>query len=506
MCERRCALRGVVVVVRDALLQHRGCRMCGIFVHRETCTRCNLLCPPRHRLALQVACPPQLLPLTIYGTCLDPFFGCSAGDIYKQLGAERLESNPQAKAKLLGMLQLCFVGRHFLFAVRVPGSWQEDDLSGRWRVPGGCTVVAVDMWRAEAEPTAPTLLDCFAQADYPPETQHMMPVVPRHQEEEAAYENGLCTSVSLGQMSLSLSFGSTNDTSQIGPSSINIVREIDEKNGSKKTVEEEEGPEDLWFSNRSLSLWQCTGTENKSAALWRDEWKKEGCMRKERMHSAIQRFLKTEDKVIEESNNCSLSNWEELDQEEINIHDLEEVKLIMDGTQQKSRECENGKNAGLFANQMTKENEDKSSYCSSLLADMKTEIELTKESKRKRYEINVDKLVSGWSFSSSSELSHWMPDAHDTAVPCEDRRMGPTPMDCEMSTDASCSSLKGEPTGCVEVEFISGSSQSRRPEYFDSTPSAPLLIASTPVLCKPGLHRCAQAFPSYFDASADLFE
>uniref|UniRef100_A0A8C4PZV1 Uncharacterized protein n=1 Tax=Eptatretus burgeri TaxID=7764 RepID=A0A8C4PZV1_EPTBU len=465
---------------------------------REMCTRCNLLCSPRHRLALQVACPPQLLPLTIYGNCLDPFFGCSAGDLYNRLGAEWLECNPQAKAKLLGMLQLCFVGRHFLFAVRVPSGW-EDHLSGNWRVPVGCTVVAVGMWRAEAEPTAPTLLDCFVQhADYPQET-HLMPVAPRHQDEEPAYENGLCSSLSLGQMSLSLSFGSTNDASQISPSSIDIVREIDEKDGNKKRGEEED-PEGLWISNRSLSQWQFTGSENKSAAHWRKEWKKEGCMRREGMDSAIQRFFKAEDKVMVESNDCSLLNCEELDQEELNIQGLEERKLVVDGTQRKRRECNEGRNESLFANQWTKEYEGTSS-CSRVFADMKTEIDLTK-----KYEMDATKSDLGWSFSLASDLSHWVPEPHDTAVPCGRRGVGRIPMHCEMSTVASCTSLKIEPAGCAEIKFTGTSSQSRMPGYFDSTPSAPSPIASTPVLCEPELRCRARAFLSSFDVSADLFE
>ncbi|XP_071346253.1 DNA damage-induced apoptosis suppressor protein isoform X2 [Trachinotus anak] len=135
MSVRRALVDCAVLSVQDARVFYPCCKGCLSRVdveQRDTtrcrCSRCGYSCVRdqvdyRYRLSLRVSRDRWIFGVTVFGTCLNPFFGINAS------GLQRLVENmdgpvgPSTRATLLmKAVEDCFIGRHFIFGIKVTGT------------------------------------------------------------------------------------------------------------------------------------------------------------------------------------------------------------------------------------------------------------------------------------------------------------------------------------------------------------------------------------------------
>nr|XP_040055736.1 uncharacterized protein LOC120833025 [Gasterosteus aculeatus aculeatus] len=130
MPARRALVDCVVLSVQTAGVFYPCCKDClsRIEVEQRDTTRCRCFkcvysCPReqldyRYRLSLKVTRNSCIFGLTVFGTCLNPFFGIHAK------GLQRLVENSDGASNrstlLMKAVEDCFIGRHFVFGIKVP--------------------------------------------------------------------------------------------------------------------------------------------------------------------------------------------------------------------------------------------------------------------------------------------------------------------------------------------------------------------------------------------------
>lgn len=202
MSVRRALVDCVVLSLQDSSVFYPSCKGCFSRIdveQRDTercrCSRCGYLCLReevnyRYRLSLRVTRDKHIFGVTVFGSNLNQFFGIDA------TGLQRLVENTDGSVEpsgrftlLLKAIEDCFIGRHFIFCMKLTESdcrpWIEGSLrksSGNKDVPqlianqmilpkatglGGCSVVtyyqkllqkASDSSRASRFPAAQLLL------------------------------------------------------------------------------------------------------------------------------------------------------------------------------------------------------------------------------------------------------------------------------------------------------------------------------------------------------------
>ncbi|XP_073320774.1 uncharacterized protein ddias [Pagrus major] len=140
MSVRRALVDCVVLSVQDARLFYPCCRGClsRIDVERQDttrcrCSRCGYSClrdqvDHRYRLSLKVARDRCIFGVTVFGACLNPFFGIHASGLQRLV--EDLDGPVEASTRstlLLKSVEDCFIGRHFIFGLKLP-----ETESGPW--------------------------------------------------------------------------------------------------------------------------------------------------------------------------------------------------------------------------------------------------------------------------------------------------------------------------------------------------------------------------------------
>ncbi|NWQ88625.1 DDIAS protein, partial [Burhinus bistriatus] len=75
----------------------------------------------RYRLSLKIADTNDLFDITVFGSCLDPFFGVTAENLQRciqdlnQLSGEtNIDTSPEV---LVQAVETCFIGKRFIFGV-----------------------------------------------------------------------------------------------------------------------------------------------------------------------------------------------------------------------------------------------------------------------------------------------------------------------------------------------------------------------------------------------------
>ncbi|XP_037343862.2 DNA damage-induced apoptosis suppressor protein [Pungitius pungitius] len=120
----------VVLSLQTACVFYPSCKDCFSRIEveqRDTtrcrCFKCGYSCPReqadyRYRLSLKVTRNSCIFGLTVFGTCLNPFFGIHAK------GLQRLVENSDGASRrstlLMKAVEDCFIGRHFIFGIKVP--------------------------------------------------------------------------------------------------------------------------------------------------------------------------------------------------------------------------------------------------------------------------------------------------------------------------------------------------------------------------------------------------
>uniref|UniRef100_A0A8C6SFR8 Replication factor A C-terminal domain-containing protein n=1 Tax=Neogobius melanostomus TaxID=47308 RepID=A0A8C6SFR8_9GOBI len=91
---------------------------------RLTCSKCGYSCAKslleyRYRLSMRVARGSCMFGVTVFGNCLNPYFGISASG-FQRLVVDKSGPLESSKSTLLvKAVEECFIGKHFIFGIKV---------------------------------------------------------------------------------------------------------------------------------------------------------------------------------------------------------------------------------------------------------------------------------------------------------------------------------------------------------------------------------------------------
>ncbi|XP_070762520.1 uncharacterized protein ddias [Enoplosus armatus] len=132
MSVRRALVDCVVLSLQDACVFYPCCKSCFSRINvgqeettRCRCSKCGYSClrdqvDHRYRLSLRVARDACIFGVTVFGTCLNPFFGIHASGLQRLV--ENLEGPVGESTRstlLVKAVEDCFIGRHFIFGIKV---------------------------------------------------------------------------------------------------------------------------------------------------------------------------------------------------------------------------------------------------------------------------------------------------------------------------------------------------------------------------------------------------
>ncbi|XP_048840239.1 uncharacterized protein ddias isoform X2 [Brienomyrus brachyistius] len=116
----------------DSCVSYPCCQNCSSKLHRNQteqryrCQKCGFACEienvsHRYKLSLKVARDCDIFGLTLFGSCLNPHFGASADCLQRLLEESKAEcSQTDVQQLLTKAVDDCFVGRCFLFGIKMP--------------------------------------------------------------------------------------------------------------------------------------------------------------------------------------------------------------------------------------------------------------------------------------------------------------------------------------------------------------------------------------------------
>ncbi|XP_054057061.1 DNA damage-induced apoptosis suppressor protein isoform X2 [Rissa tridactyla] len=137
-------LAASVISVQNSCFIYPACQKCFsrliLNSGRFSCLKCGCTGEAkdvtyRYRLSLKIADTNDLFDITVFGSCLDPFFGVTAENLqrciqdFNQLSGEtNIDASPGA---LVQAVETCFIGKRFIFGVK-----------GCAREHGGCSAAS----------------------------------------------------------------------------------------------------------------------------------------------------------------------------------------------------------------------------------------------------------------------------------------------------------------------------------------------------------------------------
>ncbi|XP_069747080.1 DNA damage-induced apoptosis suppressor protein [Narcine bancroftii] len=135
MNEKRYFVAASILHLHDTCFLYPACEKCGsriLFNHgRFQCPRRDCLSIAqnvnyRYRLSAKVAGKGDIFNITIFGSCLEPYFGAAAGFLnrYCEDLKKELEEPEEGKVQdlLVQAVEHCFIGRSFIFGVKASES------------------------------------------------------------------------------------------------------------------------------------------------------------------------------------------------------------------------------------------------------------------------------------------------------------------------------------------------------------------------------------------------
>ncbi|XP_078107816.1 uncharacterized protein ddias [Sander vitreus] len=140
MSVRRALVDCVVLSLQDTCLFYPCCKGCFSRIDVEQqdttrcrCSKCGSSClreqvDYRYRLSLRVARDGCIFGVTVFGTCLNPFFGIHASGLQRLV--ENLDGASTRSTLLVKAVEDCFIGRHFIFGIKVTKTESEPWLGG----------------------------------------------------------------------------------------------------------------------------------------------------------------------------------------------------------------------------------------------------------------------------------------------------------------------------------------------------------------------------------------
>ncbi|KAL9868084.1 DNA damage-induced apoptosis suppressor protein isoform 1-T2 [Geothlypis trichas] len=125
-------LAASVISIQNSCFIYPACQNCFsrllLDSRRFTCLKCGCTgeakdASYRYRLSLKIADTNDLFDITVFGSCLDPFFGVTAENLqryiqdFNQLSGET--STESSARALVQAVETCFIGKRFIFGVKV---------------------------------------------------------------------------------------------------------------------------------------------------------------------------------------------------------------------------------------------------------------------------------------------------------------------------------------------------------------------------------------------------
>ncbi|NXJ59026.1 DDIAS protein, partial [Rostratula benghalensis] len=123
-------LAASVISVQNSCFIYPACQKCFsrlvLDSRRYNCLKCGCTgeakdARHRYRLSLKIADTNDLFDITVFGSCLDPFFGVTAENLQRYIqdlnqlsGETDIDASPEV---LVQAVETCFIGKRFIFGV-----------------------------------------------------------------------------------------------------------------------------------------------------------------------------------------------------------------------------------------------------------------------------------------------------------------------------------------------------------------------------------------------------
>uniref|UniRef100_A0A8B9KH54 Replication factor A C-terminal domain-containing protein n=1 Tax=Astyanax mexicanus TaxID=7994 RepID=A0A8B9KH54_ASTMX len=128
---RKVLVNCCVIALQDSRLLYPCCKLCLCRSAEESdsrsrCIKCGFTCDIqnvdyRYRLSLKVSRGRNILRVTVFGGCLNPFFGVTAGDLQRFVDSEQAEGPHSLHQLLIKSVEDCFIGKSFVFGFKLSG-------------------------------------------------------------------------------------------------------------------------------------------------------------------------------------------------------------------------------------------------------------------------------------------------------------------------------------------------------------------------------------------------
>ncbi|XP_030233126.1 uncharacterized protein ddias [Gadus morhua] len=164
MAVRRALLDCAVLSVQEGSVVYPFCNNCYSRIDVQlqdykicACSKCGYNCPKaqvgyRYRLSLKVARQTSIFGVTVFGTCLDPFFGIHASGLQRLMEEEPVEAATRAPL-LKQAVEDCFIGRHLTFGIKVKDTDHGPWFDGSSGVTVGTTAGPAQFIATQIHPT-----------------------------------------------------------------------------------------------------------------------------------------------------------------------------------------------------------------------------------------------------------------------------------------------------------------------------------------------------------------
>lgn len=129
MSNTRALLSCTVLSLQDSTFVYPSCNSCLSRINQETskrasCARCGFSCDLqkvdyRYRLSVKVSRNQDIFGVTVFGGCLNSFFGITAGDLQKFIELEKSNGKQNIQQLLIKAVEDCFIGRCVVFGLKV---------------------------------------------------------------------------------------------------------------------------------------------------------------------------------------------------------------------------------------------------------------------------------------------------------------------------------------------------------------------------------------------------
>lgn len=117
-----------MLALQDSCVLYPSCKSCFSRVEaqetRLTCSKCGYSCDRslldhRYRLSVRVARGSCIFGVTVFGSCLNQFFGIHASGLQRLVTDKSGAFDSSNSTLLVKAVEKCFIGKHFIFGIKV---------------------------------------------------------------------------------------------------------------------------------------------------------------------------------------------------------------------------------------------------------------------------------------------------------------------------------------------------------------------------------------------------